>query len=112
MGEPVVERLLGGVADVDRRIEVGLADLEVDDVLPCASSALALASTSKAVSVPIVRMREATRRVDAVGIIEPPTAMEAEHHLRRSAASRPSRAAVAGRMLTERPDEDEPGRMT
>ena len=33
VGPAVVERLLGRVADVHRRVEVGLADLEVDDVV-------------------------------------------------------------------------------
>ena len=33
VGRPAVERPLGRLADVGRRVEVGLADLEVDDLL-------------------------------------------------------------------------------
>ena len=33
VGPAVVERLLGGLADVDRGVEIGLADLQVDDVV-------------------------------------------------------------------------------
>ena len=33
MRPALVERALGRVADVDRRVEVGLADLEVDHVV-------------------------------------------------------------------------------
>src|SRR5713226_2105132 len=35
-GPAVLERLLGGLADDGRRLEVGLAELEVDDVDPLA----------------------------------------------------------------------------
>ena len=44
--------LAARVDDVARRREVGLADLQVDDPAPDASSAFARASTSKADSVP------------------------------------------------------------
>ena len=85
----LVERPLRGFAHVAGVSKSGSPIWRWMIERPCASSARARALTSNALSVPIVRMREATRRVDAVGIIEPPTAMEAEHHLRRSAASRP-----------------------
>ena len=57
---------------------------------PSASSARARALTSNALSVPIVCMRAAICSRDAVAIIESPVAREGEHHLRRSASSRPT----------------------
>ena len=48
----VAQRLDRGLDDVRRRLEVGLADAEVDDATALALQVVARASTSKAVSVP------------------------------------------------------------
>jgi hypothetical protein len=49
----VAQRLDRGLDDEIRRAEIGLADAEIDDVAPCAISALARASTAKAFSSPM-----------------------------------------------------------
>ena len=67
VGPAVVERALRCLAHVGRRVEIRLADLEVDDVsVRSASSARARAATSNAVSVPIVSTLGARRIVGAV----------------------------------------------
>ena len=74
--QPSSRAALGGVADVGGRVEVGLADLEVDDVAPVASSARARAAASKAVSVPINCIREARRMLTLLGFGIAPTMLD------------------------------------
>ena len=66
MGVALLQRFDAGLDDVGRRVEVGLADLEVNDALALASSALARTRTSKAVSVPSRDIRLARRNSDCV----------------------------------------------
>ena len=61
VGQPLIQHASGRrLADVAGRVEVRLADLQVDDVAPVASRARARAAASKAVSVPIRSMRLAS----------------------------------------------------
>jgi hypothetical protein len=69
MGETFVKRVTSRVDDVAWRIEIGLADFEMDDIAPLclqrsrpfASNAFAFTRTSNAVSVPRRAIRLARR---------------------------------------------------
>ena len=62
----VAQRLDGGLDDMRRGFEIGLADAEIDDVAPLALNSAARARTAKAFSSPM-RSKAAVIAVKASG---------------------------------------------